>query len=64
METLNVVIYYAWIVLIGLSCRDIWLRNEFYSRLIGTARTLLDQNMFLARWRFVVRTFCIVKVFV
>ncbi len=64
METLNVVIYYAWIVLIGLSCRDIWLRNEFYSRLIGTARALLDQNMFLARWLFVVRTFCIVKVFV
>jgi len=61
---LNVVIYYAWIVLIGLSCRDIWLRNEFYSRLIGTARTLLDQNMFLSRWLFVVRTFCIVKVFV
>jgi hypothetical protein len=48
MKTLYVVIDYAWVVLKGLCCRDIWLWNEFYSGFVWTTRTLLDQNMLLA----------------
>ena len=56
MKALNVVVNYAWIVLVGLCCGDVWLGNKLDSCFVGTASALLNQNMLLPRWLFVVGT--------